>query len=576
MKKCAVIIGVNEVKELAPLKAAVSGAYAFNTWALKQGYETTPITDDNGPVKLSMISSAVKSYVQKEIYEQLVIFFSGHGTWKSVQSELWLLSDAVNDSNEAINLSISCISAEFGNIPHVVFISDACRTISSDPLLSQVYGGNIFPTVFGNIVPEVDRFHATRGLSPAYERDGEKDNIESFGVYTKCILNGLYGNDEKIFSHYVENGKSFKIIRPKKLKTYLEEVVPSEVSKYKNARAQQPVAHVQSQYPKYLAKFSPSNKEGPAPSDLVNKSDELYLGHEMQNKSEMEGVRVTENVTPYIDSRLYKSWEQYAKIVVPDKIIDFWNLAASIIVDGADDIKINPDWPSEYQFTADSVTFIGIPSFYQSSFLQLRLKNGNGIPITILSGFVVIVLLKNEQVSNIRYEPSRNSAKYLESAERKPEILSKRAIISTAMQFGDFRITGEAHEVIRQAGYLRYDKAFDPTLGLYASYAYAQQGQWTEIESIYGFMKKEPEPILYDVELLNFLARYKTNRKTRFNERRSMFEPGPPLLTQGWSYFPIDFSYFPPLYTELIRNLVPGLWTTFTEAGAHIISHELR
>ncbi|PSL45446.1 hypothetical protein CLV51_104148 [Chitinophaga niastensis] len=574
MNKCAVIIGVNEVRQLPPLTAAVQGAKDFNVWAVGQGYTTTLITDENGPVTLSAVSEVVSLYVEAEVYDQLLIFFSGHGAWKSVGTELWLLSDATRNAAEAIGLNASAWSAENGNIPHVVFIGDACRTNNSDPLLSRVHGSDIFPNVAGlSIPPEVDRFHAAKVLSPAYERTVRGEDAKSFGLYTRCVLNGLSGNVSEILQPYREDGGRTQILLPRALKTYLEEIVPLEVSKYTSEHTQQPVAHVQSAYPKYLARFRGEDDTEMFPPQTVADKEIPYNREGPRNRSGMEGVFIGGNLERYVDHRLYKTLDSYLDDSRAPFLQLFMDREGGVIIDGTDDVKVKPDWPVGYLFREGKITFVEVPPYYPYSFLLLRLGNGNSVPVTILPEFVAIVLLKDEQVINIRYEPTRNSHRYNEGMERRPVIVEKRALIATAMQFGDFKITGSAPEVIRQAGFIRYDKAFDPTLGLYASYAYAQQGRWEDINSVYEYMSREPEPVLFDVTLLNFLARIRGREKSRFNNQRGAIGP---LLTQGWSYFPINFSYFPGKYRTLIRCLVPGLWTTFTEQGARFISKGLR
>lgn len=52
------------------------------------------------------------------------------------------------------------------------------------------------------------------------------------------------------------------------------------------------------------------------------------------------------------------------------------------------------------------------------------------------------------------------------------------------------------------AEFLRLEKALDPTLGLYAAYAYIQIGKRKLAKSVYDYMTQEPEPVLFDVALL--------------------------------------------------------------------------
>src|SRR5262245_12115055 len=56
------------------------------------------------------------------------LYFSGHGYWKN-NAELWLLSKAPGDADEAVSWVETIELARDSGIPHVVVISDACRSI---------------------------------------------------------------------------------------------------------------------------------------------------------------------------------------------------------------------------------------------------------------------------------------------------------------------------------------------------------------------------------------------------------------------------------------------------------------
>lgn len=129
-KKCAVIIGVNKTGGLPVLSAAVSGAEDFDKWAVSQGFDTFLLTDkDDSVVTVKMIKDAVAGFVNQKVYEQMIVYFSGHGILKSAMDEYWLLSEAPVDSNEAVSVQPSRFLSHRCGIPNVVFISDACRSV---------------------------------------------------------------------------------------------------------------------------------------------------------------------------------------------------------------------------------------------------------------------------------------------------------------------------------------------------------------------------------------------------------------------------------------------------------------
>src|SRR5262249_8419340 len=137
MKAC-LAIGVDRVDQagtLAVLQDAAAGAERFYNWALGEGYDSKLLTDRTGPVTTALIKAEIRAFVNKGTYDQLLVYFAGHGILKSAYWEQWLLSDANNDPNEAVNLESSIKYGRNSRIPHLVFVSDACRSLTTDPNL---------------------------------------------------------------------------------------------------------------------------------------------------------------------------------------------------------------------------------------------------------------------------------------------------------------------------------------------------------------------------------------------------------------------------------------------------------
>ena len=110
------------------MQAAVSSAHAVEKWAQGQEFASVNVlTDEAGPVTIQQIKSAIKAIVEKGTIEQLVVYFSGHGV-NIRYGEYWLLSDAPDDTQAAVNVEGSVVLARRAGIPHVVLVSDACRT----------------------------------------------------------------------------------------------------------------------------------------------------------------------------------------------------------------------------------------------------------------------------------------------------------------------------------------------------------------------------------------------------------------------------------------------------------------
>jgi lipocalin len=111
----------------------------------------------------------------------LFIYFSGHGIHVP-GSEVWLLSRALYDPQEAVNVSGSHDQARYGGFSHVVMVSDACRTPARDLQTQQVEGSSIFANPMPRSSNPVDVFFATSLGDPSLEVKNSDNKYEA--LYT--------------------------------------------------------------------------------------------------------------------------------------------------------------------------------------------------------------------------------------------------------------------------------------------------------------------------------------------------------------------------------------------------------
>jgi hypothetical protein len=133
-----------------------------------------------------------------------------------------------------------------------------------------------------------------------------------------------------------------------------------------------------------------------------------------------------------------------------------------------------------------------------------------------------------------------------------------------ASRNGRFEVDVERAEQF--ADRIRQGKRIDPTLGLYAAYAYAQAGAFEDVYSVFTYMRMDPEvPILFDVVML--ALRY---TPMALAEARANVAPFAPMLSQGWMLLARGDAMFRDLHGLLRPYLVPSLFTTFTSEGVVI------
>lgn len=556
-RKCAVIIGVNKTGGLPILSAATSGAKEFATWAKTQNYETVLFTDDESEVTIHEIKKAVRFYVDKGVYHTMIVYFAGHGFLRSPAEEMWLLSGAPDDPNEAVNLGLSRHLARRCGIPHLIFISDACRTAAGTVRAAGVSGSAVFPNLqysAGNC--DCDIFYATEMGDPAYEIRSGSDGTNYKALFTACMLDGLNGGVPEVIKEISVGDERFSAVLSYELKEYLAKAVPAAAEKFSITLMQNPDAEVTSRPPKHLAR--------------IEKSPTLPSSPEPTPKPDGMGFQIKDVSTPSQPSMATKNRAQEFKRNV-DAIIAAGQDQASYIETGFK--VVGGEAEPLFIHNKRSINNLRKLQFEVHPYLgsTLLLRTDVGItPLAVLPGFVGTVLVDKGQVVNVNYFPSSFSKQFEDAEQLSVEVQRRRARIAANARLGKFELPGSVYDIMGDASYLRRYKALDPTLGLYAAYAYLQANALQDIRSVYEYMNQEKEPILFDVDLL---ARLDTPQHDSYHSMRKRAwhrAPFCPILTQGWSYLELVEQEGEHL-RALKRQLVPGLWTTFQHNTFNIL-----
>ena len=113
-------------------------------------------------------------------------------------------------------------------------------------------------------------------------------------------------------------------------------------------------------------------------------------------------------------------------------------------------------------------------------------------------------------------------------------------------------------------------KGIDPTLGIYAAYAYADAGLLNQVQSVMSYMKDDLRVDLFDVAMLSGAL-----------SGRPPGDPnGPvpfvPMLSQGWALLRVKNARLPDSVVSAQDHLRPGLWTTLGRDGMRVVESALR
>ncbi|KXU82596.1 hypothetical protein CI15_34345 [Paraburkholderia monticola] len=609
MKRALVAIGVNRTASVfPPLNAAAQGAIQMADWGAQQGFDVTLLHDGDGHrVSISDVFAAVNAVVTAKIYSQLVVYFSGHGILLSPDAEVWLLSGAIANPNEAINVSGSIVAARASAIPHIVVVSDACRSMPANFRLGLVSPGLIFPAANPRApMPEVDVFYATLPGDPALEVPPDEAEKSFRGLLTSCMLKALSGVPATLIEQTNDAGTVRRVIASRSLKIHLARAVPDAASAVSIALRQDPDARVESALPKYLAEVTASQLDSEPPINglALLQVDIAPLSYRLAHswESAVSRLRIdkwTQLGTPHLglrDSVLIDDLDALSEAGRPEQprleVPDIGNVKQSVKLILTSARRSSDKTRTGFSVYGTSVRYVrstGSDSrcevweengasqvSVESEYLRdspyapqaalLRFADGSGMVLSVLPCFIGSVVIERGRVVTVNYAPARGTDIHREYRELAPDINKRRAFVAIAAKHGSFRLDQEAAE--GTASYLRSMKKFDPTLGLYAAYAYVQAGKDEGVLSIFDYMRMEPEPIFFDVAML-------AAQRNRKLPQSLDFAPWMPLLTQGWLLLGAFEKRMPDVLKVARKHLIPGLWTTFSAEGMNVLEEAM-
>jgi hypothetical protein len=586
-RRGAVVIAVNKTGDLPSLEGCVSGAIDITQWLTAEGFIVKIITDSGGPVKAEQIIEAINFFVTAGTYDQLVVYFSGHGLWKN-DGELWLLTDAPGDANAAVSWVETAEFAKDCGIPNVVLISDACRSIPDNPRAAKVRGTIVFPNeAVQRSRAKVDKFMAAAVGASAYELSiGEAK--QKVSVFTHCFLRAFRYPDADMIQEVSEDGYKIKVVPNHKLGRYLQREVAALLATANIALNQAPDAEVLSDYDAYIGRF----KE-PAAIDV---SGDMAAVPDRQHPSARQSVRTPpttpanlREVASLAVSRAINDQVQ----VAPERVRAINDLAQrsgfNTVLQKAETFSedmILPETSTGFLIVGGTISgaiatnderprILSSGDGLSPGIIQIELKaapactvllqfgNGCGTAIAALEGFIGYVQVDEDKVVNVTYVPSRNSRHRDAYTRQRKRIERLRAAVASAAQFGVFRLTDQNRARLF-AEQIRFEKALDPTLGLYAAYAYSDADRREDVQSVLAYMEADLHCHLFDVAML-------ARTKLEGPSNSFLIVPFCPMLSQGWNLLRARGVSLPSILDEAQDELETALWTTFKPMRARAI-----
>lgn len=577
MAKALIAIGVGSTSgdSFPKLKGAAKDAKAFHAWGKAQGFDCELFVDESKKIRFADVFDALDKFVSKGIYSQIVVYFSGHGILKAPDCELWLLSSAPRIPSEVINVRGSIDNARASGVEHVVFISDACRSLPTDMTQASLsVGSSLFSVIhYTPPLPEVDVFYATLPGNVALEVPPDATNQRDRGLMTQCLLEALEGRVPEVIHAFDDAGQASRVVPCRPLKTWLTAALPLAAAAISLRLQQLPEARIESDPSrKYLAKVA-----NVAPTSRLRPTSAAQafgtLPIEVMATYEAPGTRRliasnasggskrrgrTRDSAPRLGHTLSSLPTRTAAIA---KIVESTTAApldASVSIRGA--VVRSVAGAGQVELVTDNRdSWINLAP-NSGAPLALRFENGSGFVVSPIPGYVATVVVQDGHIATVNYTPAPGSRNYAEYVTIAGELEARRAAAAVDAWNGTFSI--ESSGDIALADYVRFLKRVDPTLGIYACYAYARAGKFDEIVDIYNIMSQEPEAVPFDVAMLAVQTA---------GAKFPSAAPGMPLLTQGWMMLGRFRQSLPAALAQAREFLEPSLWATFSDAGMNIL-----
>ncbi len=327
--------------------------------------------------------------------------------------------------------------------------------------------------------------------------------------------------------------------------------------------------------------LNPTNK---APKDFLLKSDlDTAIGQGISGGfglDEMpQGITSFQSAFNYWNLLLYQSDRNRKLITHSKKILnskgrESFETQTGFTITGhsfVEDVIVSNNQRDIFKENGSIQIRINDDSILSALFI---LKNNESIPLAVLHGYIGTLVFEKGKLLTVNYMPSKNNRKYQNFKDHEKEINFVRAFIaSTANEGLDYQKIferefnqGGGFRYADSGSFLRREKSLDPSLGLYAVYAYRQSGKLKEIRSVYNFMRQEPGALIFDVVMLANQLKGDLDRTAPFC----------PMLSLGWAYKERLMKNIYPVIKEASMFLIPNLWTTFSEEGTDILKKAIQ
>jgi hypothetical protein len=514
----------------------------------------------------------VTKFVKASVYDQLILYFSGHGYWKN-NAELWLLSGAPGNADEAVSWVETIELARDCGIPHVIVISDACRSIPSTPRGMRVRGSVVFPNNPTNtrVQPKIDKLQACAVGAPAYEAALSKISKTKTSVFTHCLRMAYKNPDDDMVMKVLDRKRTIEVVPNRRLEAYLRREVPSVLSSVSVAYQQLPVIDVLSDDSAFIGQVRRPARTGTIAATAstaapITVSDVARAAVVAEISPEGPRARRPRFLRGGSGTAASEQFSALRSTLEAPPAVTRYESQTGFTVSGADIRGAIAGEGGRLDMAGDehpnsAAVRVWMDEGTSHCGVAITFGDGSGTVLPALLGYIGHITVADGGVSNVSYVPSDNSPRWRGYVKRRREIEKLRSAVSAAAGLGSLRLGKEHAKAF--ADRVRVRKQFDPTLGIYAAYAYAESGLYDEVHSVRTYMSEDIGVTLFDVAMLD--------RGTNWIGAPGTV-PFCPMLSQGWYYLRPRGLKLPRVLNNAQDELIQSLWTTFSSKLMPVIN----
>jgi len=465
----------------------------------------------------------------------------------------------------------------------------------------MVTPGSVFPSASPQAdAPEVDTFYAALPGNPAYELPPDQAVPSYRALLTHCLLQALEGQPSSLIRQVDRDGSIIHVVASRELKRHLLKAIPKAARAASIHLTQSPDIRVESELPRYLAEVTPPPDFGQGLAEWSRPRGDRLDQAAASPEAKLE-LTLAGRLYKQLDLAMGKSAVQTRRRTrdsiasgVEDPTAELRRVPAIVHDLGANvgtgfafvGIEVERASVQRRQYIAKlaSPQHLHLQRAYphalepaqQADAVLVRFADGTGMSLPVLPGFIGVVVAKGGHVVTVNYLPSRaNELGWEIYSDRRQEVEDSKALMAALALHGQLRLPKPTVRAV--ASELRRYKRVDPTLGLFATYAYALSNIDAEVVSVYRHMYRDGLPVLFDVAMLASQVPQATQLLPELAEplRRLDFAPWMPLLSQGWLLLGDVEQFMPPFLREARRYLLPGLWTRFAPEGMELLESKV-